>query len=400
MFRFFILSLLVLNCAQAAAQEVDPNRLETIKQEREAQSKIEKALQSERAKAQKEIQSIKKKLLKNASEIRKLEIRINDTQSKLNDLLDEKSGLEVSILEDKNSLQGLLAALQRIENNPPPALAAGPQDAANAARAGILMSSLSRQMDQRVAELSKQLEALKLIETEIIHTKEDLTAAKQKIESRRESLESDVDVKNKFERGLADDFELAKKKRETLAAEAKSLEDLISSLEILARDIEPRLKPDPNAPDPEPSKGSKTTKPLKLDPDALRFINAHGKLTAPVIGKIIKRYSASHPGLTVKVSSESQVSAPIAGRVDFAGPFKNFDNVVIINVGDGYFVLLTGLDQLYVQNEATVAQGEPIGLMSVNSPSSSELYIEVRKNRSTVDPTPWFGNTFAKQKNG
>ena len=71
-----------------------------------------------------------------------------------------------------------------------------------------------------------------------------------------------------------------------------------------------------------------------------------------------------------------------------------------MNVDDGYFVLLTGLGELYVQNGTNVSAGEAVGLMPVNSQSDEKLYIEVRKNGSTADPLPWFGTAFAKSARG
>ena len=79
--------------------------------------------------------------------------------------------------------------------------------------------------------------------------------------------------------------------------------------------------------------------------------------------------------------------APYAGRVEFSGPFKNYDNVIILNVGDGYFVLLTGLERLNVSAGERVKRGEPVGAMPQEP--NAELYIELRKNGSPVNPEPW-----------
>jgi len=402
MIRFLIISAFCFAAPfLASAQDVDPGKLESLKQEQEKQEKLEKSIKAKREAAQKEIKGLKKKLLKSSSSIQSLESQQAAARDQLSELLAQKDVIGGGISENKKSLQNLLAALQRIENNPPPALAAGPNDAANAARAGILMSGLSQQIETRVADLLTELKALDTVEVDILLAQEELEKSKQEIQKQRSSLQSSVDKKNKLEQSLAGDFDQARKRSKALANEAKTLTDLIVSLEIKTRDLEPRLKPDPNAPS-KPSKpaSSYVAKPLKLDPDALRFINAKGKLSAPVNGRLAKRYSSSHPGLTVRVAGESQVTAPISGRVDFAGPFKDYDNVVILNVGDGYFVLLTGLNQLYVQNGSMVSRGEAVGLMTVNSRSGLDLYIEVRKNGSTIDPAPWFGTTFAKQRNG
>jgi len=90
----------------------------------------------------------------------------------------------------------------------------------------------------------------------------------------------------------------------------------------------------------------------------------------------------------------SQVIAPYSGRIEFSGPFKNYNNVIILNVGDGYFILMTGLGDIYAQTGQNVVSGEPIGLMP-RIPKKTELYIEFRKNGAPINPTPWLGTSFA-----
>jgi len=68
-----------------------------------------------------------------------------------------------------------------------------------------------------------------------------------------------------------------------------------------------------------------------------------------------------------------------------------------MNGGGGYFLLMTGLGELYAEPGSMVSIGEPVGLMPFNSNNRSELYIEIRKNGSPVNPNPWLGTAFARQ---
>ena len=96
-------------------------------------------------------------------------------------------------------------------------------------------------------------------------------------------------------------------------------------------------------------------------------------------------------GITLQTSARAQVIAPYAGRIEFAGAFKNYDNVVILNVGGGYFILLTGIGETYVETGENILIGEPLGLMPFNTKDRAELYIEFRKNGGTINPKPWLG---------
>jgi septal ring factor EnvC (AmiA/AmiB activator) len=136
---------------------------------------------------------------------------------------------------------------------------------------------------------------------------------------------------------------------------------------------------------------------VTLPPDTARFTDARGRLRAPVQGKISRTYSSKHTGLSVKTRPKAQIVAPYAGRVEFAGAFKNYDNVIILNVGEGYFILLTGLGEIYAKSGNMVARGEPVALMPFNTNSAPELYIEFRKKGTAINPTPWLGTAFASQ---
>jgi len=150
-----------------------------------------------------------------------------------------------------------------------------------------------------------------------------------------------------------------------LAKEAATLKELLEKLRLEAMNVVPRIKPD-------------TGQNRSL-----------ATLNLPVEGRLKHRFGGGEKGLTFLAQSEGQVLAPYAGRVEFAGPFKNYDQVVILAVGDGYYILLTGLGQIYAETGETVRQGDPIGVLPYNRAGNDELYLELRKNGKTLDPAPW-----------
>ena len=106
---------------------------------------------------------------------------------------------------------------------------------------------------------------------------------------------------------------------------------------------------------------------------------------------MIRKYGGSEQGLTLSTSARSDVKAPYSGRVEFAGPFKNYENVVILNVGEGYFLLLTGLSNTIVDVGERLKRGDIIGALPASRTGSAEIYIELRKGGGPINPTPWFG---------
>ncbi len=378
-------------------QDLDPDKLEEIQKQTEAEAQIENEIKAKRDQVLSEIKSLKTNINQTSSQISRLSQQESEMSQELSQLEIQKSELEAIITKDKASMTRIMAALQRIENNPPPSFAVRPNDAADSVRAGLLMRNVNSQLGLRVTRLKTSLDELELLRADIANKKAAQNSNRQKLQAKQSILQNQVTEKNQLERSLTADYGEAQARRQALAAEAQNLQELINRLEYSSREVIPRIKPDPNAPKSEQPAISnrRETRPVNLSSDDIRFSRSKGNLFSPVTGTLVKGYSSAHPGITIETEGSTEVFAPAAGRIDFAGAFKNYGNVVIINAGDGYFILLTGLGQLHIQGGSDVSAGDSLALMPVNSASNEKLYIEVRKNGSTLDPVPWFGTTFA-----
>jgi septal ring factor EnvC (AmiA/AmiB activator) len=93
------------------------------------------------------------------------------------------------------------------------------------------------------------------------------------------------------------------------------------------------------------------------------------------------------------------VSSPADGWVQFAGPFRSYGQLLIINAGDGYYLLLAGMDQISVEVGQFVLAGEPVGGMgdkgagSAGSEGDPTLYVEFKKDGGSIDPEPWWAKS-------
>ncbi len=122
----------------------------------------------------------------------------------------------------------------------------------------------------------------------------------------------------------------------------------------------------------------------------------------PVSGRLARAFNQpdGNGGLTRGVSFATRpkavVSAPADGWVSFAGPFRSYGRLLIINAGDGYYLLLAGMDQISVEVGQFVLAGEPIGGMgegSAGRPGTEgdpTLYVEFKKDGGSIDPEPWW----------
>jgi len=370
-----LIAILALSLAAPAFAQSTSDVEALTKKEQAAREKA-KALETEQKQVRKDVDALKKSLAKAAQDTQKIESNLTALEKETQSLTDRAVYLNTQINRDREKYAELLAALQRLESTPPPTLALTPKNSKRAANAGLLMATLSGQLKARAEALALNLTALDVTKSQLVIKKTDLSKTQAKLRTEIEAVNRGLQDKSKLESKLAEEKTAAAAEAERLAAESKTLLDLIAKLESEAAKIIPRTKP-----------GSKPTSKVVLPKGTKRFAEAKGKMLRPVSGSIIKRYGRGEKGLTFSGRTNGKVIAPYAGRIEFSGPFKNYDNVIIINVGDGYFVLLTGLETLDVDAGDNVQRGEPIG--SLPGKSNSELYIELRKNGSTVDPKPW-----------
>jgi septal ring factor EnvC (AmiA/AmiB activator) len=139
---------------------------------------------------------------------------------------------------------------------------------------------------------------------------------------------------------------------------------------------------------------------------AIPFSNARGYLTVPATGADVEDFGSDDGlgGLAKGVSFTTQpgakVVAPADGWVLYKGPYLNYGQIVILNPGQDYTIVLAGLDAVSVNVGQFVLEGEPLGTMGSRTigrtvatgagVSQPTLYIELRKNDQPVDPTGWW----------
>jgi murein hydrolase activator len=123
---------------------------------------------------------------------------------------------------------------------------------------------------------------------------------------------------------------------------------------------------------------------------------AAGLPLPPAVGTRLRKFGAAiegtrQEGLTLATRSGAQVVAPLDARVQYAGIFRTYGQMVILDVGGDVLVIVSGLDALYPEAGQWVLAGEPIGRMADQKSPSPELYLEVRRKGQPIDPEKWLG---------
>lgn len=132
------------------------------------------------------------------------------------------------------------------------------------------------------------------------------------------------------------------------------------------------------------------------------FSRAQGEMPFPARGRVVVRFGQTDEsqslskGISIETRADAQVIAPYNGQVVFAGPFRGYGLLLIIEHGEGYHTLLAGMARI----DATVGQhlttGEPVGVMGQQGEGKPFLYVELRHNGQPVNPLPWLTARKAK----
>lgn len=120
--------------------------------------------------------------------------------------------------------------------------------------------------------------------------------------------------------------------------------------------------------------------------------------TPPVQGgSIVRGFGAqsggapASQGVLLRTRAGAAIAAPAAARVAYAGAFRSYGQVLILDLDGGYVLVLTGLDAVGVRVGEAVAVGQTIGQMPASATTAPELYVEVRRNGQPIDPGRWLG---------
>lgn len=240
-----------------------------------------------------------------------------------------------------------------------------------AMEASVFSRAAARDVLGRIGLTSRALEDARRLEMDIAIEQANLAAAQVEIDAERAHTQAVLAQQRALRTSLQADMERAQQRAARLAREARSLRELAERATASAT---PRAG--------APRAGSVPT-----------------SWTAPATGRIVQGYgvrSAGGPatqGVTMRIRPGGQVVAPTSGEIAYAGAFRGYGNVLILNVPGGYALVLTGMESLRVRAGEAVAAGQPVGEMPATADATDtpapELYVEVRRDGRPIDPSRW-----------
>jgi septal ring factor EnvC (AmiA/AmiB activator) len=376
--------------------------LERLRRDMELSAERQAEIAAEIAALDKDQATLNDRMLATAARVQGLEQSISDSEGRLARHAENETTIRASLASRRAVLAEVLAAAQRIGRRPPPALVVKPEDALGAVRSAIVLGAVLPEIRVEADALASDLAALVSVRAEAEAERDRLKADAIRFAEEEERLTQLVAEKKRRASSRAGDLAAERRNAAELASKAKSLEELMTSLErdlASVRQAEAAAEAAALAARPAPTDAG------RLQP-AIAFADAKGRLPLPVRGVAVQSYGEQNglggtaEGLSIATRAGARVTAPCDGWVVYAGEFRSYGQLLILNGGDGYHVVLAGMERIDVELGQFVLTGEPVGMMgsqrlaSATAPDASlsqpVLYIEFRKEGASIDPAPWW----------
>ncbi|MFL2781749.1 MAG: murein hydrolase activator EnvC family protein [Rhodospirillales bacterium] len=339
-----------------------------------------------------DLNSASQNRIKVARTVQNLERKLSELESEIRDLnLLEKEKKE--LLDNRyTQSDNVLMALQRISRLPLEAMVAYPSGTKNVIRTAILLRAAVPKIEYQAKQLREDLVSLAKTRKMIAFRKIQLDKAGLEFKLKRATLDDLIKIKfAEHEKTITKRY-TAKRKVAKLASRAKNLMDLIGNLEEDKRHLNKISRKETFTSLRQKNLRSPNFEaPVNLKPFAL----ARGSLIYPAAGRTSGKYGETvtrgmtRKGLEIETRASAQVVAPYGGKVVFVGNFRGYGQLLIIDHGEGYHTLLSGMKRIDGVMGQYLRLGEPIGIMGNPGTNRPRLYVELRRNNQPINPKPW-----------
>ena len=288
-----------------------------------------------------------------------------------------ETALSLQFNAERERISQLVGVLGQLEAEPGPLLLLHPTGPVGTVRSGMMLADVTPALQAEAARLRAELQELRDLRALQVAAGETLARGLSTAQAARTALSQAISDRTELPRRFTED-----------PAVLRGLLESADTLEAFAAGLAP------------------------MGGDVEDFASAKGRLPRPVLGSVLRRPGEAdaagvrRPGLTIATRPRALVTAPWPATIRYRGPLLDYGNVMILEPGDGYLLILAGLGAVYGEVGEVVAQGAPLGLMGGAEPELADilaaseegggaretetLYLELRQGAEPVDPEPWF----------
>lgn len=375
--------LMMLLSTEALAQENAPRssdlqKLNALNEEIESRKNREAELKATAARLKQQQKALQRRTISLARDLQNIDAERDRLEDRLAELAVTENQFDEALQNDRAALALLLAGLQAMQKQPAPAFAVHAEDALSAVQGAVVMAAVVPGMQERADELRDRLAELAALRARMDRQSEALITAEQDAATARADLN----------KALGDKAAAEKKNRRAAAREAAAIARLVAEARDL-RDLTRRLE-------------TRSAGSFK----GSAFGKARGLLPLPVSGQVVAGFGqrnengVTQQGVSIAGRPGAQINAPYDGLILYSGPFRQYGDIVIISLADGFQLVLAGLADSGVYVGQEILAGEPMGVLpgtqshennhlGSSTSGRSQLYMELRFEGRPIDPSPW-----------
>ncbi len=383
-----------VNPSQSQLQEAERARAEQLGAQRSAAARLRAAQAESRRLADQRVLA--------AAALQKLEAQTADAAEALDALARRRALAEQRLAERAADLGPVLPLIERLSLYPAETLLAVPASPEEALRGLLVLKGLARQLESEAAALrAEQAEVARLTAEAVVQDRR-LTDAQARQGSQAAKLDRQIADAQARGQDAEDAGAEASRRAAEQAAQAANLRTVLAQIEAARRADEARARNDAIAADRQRHEAAaaeaRTRQAAFAQPAGPELGEPHGRLAAPVAGAVLHSFgepgeAGQAQGISYQAAPAARVSAPCGGRVVFAGPFRSFGVLLILDCGHGLHFVLAGLEHLDATVGRMVQPGEPVGAMPTWDPRTQgarpTLYVELRRDGQPINPAPF-----------
>ncbi|HEV8679565.1 MAG TPA: peptidoglycan DD-metalloendopeptidase family protein [Stellaceae bacterium] len=346
--------------------------------------------------------ALRPKAIATAAAAQDAEERVTQAETRLAALQAETETKSAALEQRRTTISALLGALQRLARQPPEALIVLDAAPVDTIRTAKLMAAAVPALDSQAAALARDLGELQALRDRREREREAIALAAMNLADEREALKELIERRAALQMDNESLLQATNARLHRLSQEARDLRDLMQRLakeqatrELVERQQAAAAAAAAAAAQPAPSANDRQIASLPPPASAKRFADAQGHVTPPVRGQVTLSFGQPgeagqpHRGLTYETRPDAQIVAPFDGHVAYAGQFRGYGLILIIDHGEGYHTLLAGLGRIDAVAGQWVAAGEPVGAAGTPESGNPSIYVEFRRNGQPINPLPW-----------
>ena len=378
--------------AQSGPRPADPGSARTALQQalaaqREAEARGAR-LEAEATRANEAVEKTAREAAALAARIQQSEAAIAASEARLRIVTRERAIQRQRLARMQRPLVRLTAALQKLSRRPMALSVLRPGSLQDLVYMRAVLAAAIPQVERRTASLRAEIAKNRQLAQRATALIDRRRADEAGLEVRRKQLAA-LETRQRLAQRQASGTAAREAERAlALGEQARDLDTLIGQLDEIGN-LRQRLAalPGPIMRPPRPAESEVMNSPSA--PAVEGVDRPPGAYQLPVAGRTIAGFGAirgggtQSAGITLAPRASAQIIAPAGGRVAFAGPYRGYGRIVIIEHGGGWTSLVTGLGRVDVQVGQQLVSGSPLGIAAARNPA---VTLELRRAGEPVNP--------------